>query len=193
VQPPVFKYGFYLPQTLFIFIICIVYSVLPHGVFILFFGLVYFILGYFTYKYQLLYAMEHNQHSTGRGWPIISYRTMLGLGVFHVAMAGWLALKGAFTASAVVVPLIFVTIWFSYFYSRTYQPLMEFIALSSVRRNSVHQRRETLEDLEENVWRTEATSRRRETGDSGDSRDGFTVDEARERGHTFMNPNLISP
>ena len=53
-----------------ILILCIVYSVLPRGYLVLFFGLLYFIIGYFTYKYQLLYAMDHPQHSTGRAWPM---------------------------------------------------------------------------------------------------------------------------
>ena len=56
-RPPTFSYGFYLPQPMLIFIICIVYSVLPSGGEIIGFGLIYFIIGYFTYKYQLLYCI----------------------------------------------------------------------------------------------------------------------------------------
>ncbi|KAI9785224.1 MAG: hypothetical protein M1816_000472 [Peltula sp. TS41687] len=187
VQPPVFSYGFYLPQTLLIFNVCIVYSVLPDRVYILFFGLLYFIIGYFTYKYQLLYAMDHNQHSTGRAWPIICYRAMLGLAVFQVAMLGWLALKKAFTQSAIIVPLIFGTIWFSYFYARTYEPLTKFIALSSIRRDSLQgsRPREILLGLD-NVWQDQPSHGRRRT-------DSATLDEEREKGLTFTNPNLISP
>ena len=71
VQPPIFKYGFYLPSAILIYILCIVYSVLPAGYMVLFFGLIYFVFGYYTYKYQLLYAMDHPQHATGGAWPII--------------------------------------------------------------------------------------------------------------------------
>ena len=184
MQPPEFKYGFYLPQTLLIFIICIVYSVLRSGLQILFFGLLYFVFGYFTYKYQLLYAMEHNQHSTGRAWSIIAYRTTLGVGVFHVAMACWLAFRKAIEPSVSVVPLIFTTIWFSYFYTHRYQRLTEFIALSSVRRSSRREHRPRAA-LEENVWRSDS-----ENQSEGD--DPVTVDEARERDLTFTNPGLIS-
>lgn len=182
-----FSYGFYLPQTLLIFIVCIVYSVLPHQVSILFFGLLYFVIGYFTYKYQLLYAMDHNQHSTGRAWPIISYRSILGLIVFQVAMLGWLALRKAIIPSVVILPLLFGTIWYSYFYARTYEPLTKFIALSSIRRNSLQgsRPREILLGLD-NVWQDQP-SRGRPRADSA------TLDEEREKGLTFTNPNLISP
>lgn len=65
VQPPLFKYGFYLPSAILVYVLCIVYSILPAGYMILLFGLIYFVFGYYTYKYQLLYAMDHPQHATG--------------------------------------------------------------------------------------------------------------------------------
>src|SRR5947207_3727587 len=123
VQPPIFKYGFYLPSSILILILCIVYSVLPRGYLVLFFGLLYFIIGYFTYKYQLLYAMDHPQHSTGRAWPMICYRIIIGLLFFQLAMAGVLALKTAFKRSALIIPLIIATLWFSYFYGQIFGPL----------------------------------------------------------------------
>ncbi|KAI9674450.1 MAG: hypothetical protein M1817_001788 [Caeruleum heppii] len=183
VQPPEFKYGFFLPQTLLVFILCIVYSVLPPwGVYILGFGLIYFIIGHFTYKYQLLYAMDHRQHSTGRAWTIISYRLILGMGVFQVAMAGWLALKRAFRPAAVIVPLIVATIWFNYSFSRTFEPLTQYIALNSIRRNSDAGRNGAGPDADRSHGRDESEA----TGTS-------TLDEERERGLEFINPNLISP
>jgi len=56
VRPSTFSYGFFLPQPILILIICIIYSVLPSGGYMLGFGWVYFVIGYFTYKYQLLYC-----------------------------------------------------------------------------------------------------------------------------------------
>ncbi|KAI9812509.1 MAG: hypothetical protein M1832_000403 [Thelocarpon impressellum] len=194
VQPPEFKYGFYLPQTILIFIICIVYSVLPpNGVLILGFGLLYFIIGQFTYKYQLLYAMDHRQHSTGRAWPIVSYRTILGVGVFQLAMAGWLALKQATWPSVLVIPLIFGTVWFSYFYARTFEPLTRYIALRSIRRDGhaysdgailapLDARAVSIDD---NPW-----ARSREASETAES---TTVDEEREKGQKYINPNLVTP
>ncbi|KAI9684151.1 MAG: hypothetical protein M1829_003421 [Trizodia sp. TS-e1964] len=130
--PPLFKYGFYLPQTILILILCIVYSVFPDGYLVLLFGLIYFLIGHLTYKYQLLYAMDHSPHSTGRVWPMICYRLMLGLGVFQLSMAGWLALRQALKRALMLAPLIVATVWFSYFFARTYEPLTKYIALRSI-------------------------------------------------------------
>ncbi|KAJ9249425.1 hypothetical protein DTO207G8_6692 [Paecilomyces variotii] len=134
-RPPVFSYGFSIPQTIFVFIICIVYSVFPSSWMISLGGLVYFGLGHFIYKYQLLYAMDHQQHSTGRAWPIICSRVFLGLIVFQLAMIGVLALRKAITRSVLLLPLLAVTVWFTYFFWHTYEPLMKFIALRSIDRS----------------------------------------------------------
>lgn len=180
-QPPVFKYGFYLPTSILILILCIVYSVLPAGYQVLFFGLIYFVVGYFTYKYQLLYAMDNPQHATGRAWTMICYRIMVGLGVFQVAMAGVIALKEAFTPAVLVVPLIGFTIWFSYFYGRTYEPLTRYIALRSIRRDDNPDINIADEDI--GIARPPGRMRRLSS----------TVDEEREKGQRFVNPNLVVP
>ncbi|KKA20958.1 Uncharacterized protein T310_5012 [Rasamsonia emersonii CBS 393.64] len=130
--PPTFSYGFSIPQTILIFIICVVYSVFPSSWLICLCGLVYFFLGQFIYKYQLLYAMDHQQHSTGRAWPMICSRVFVGLVVFQLAMIGVLALRRAITRSLLLVPLLGATVWFTYFFARTYEPLTKFIALRSI-------------------------------------------------------------
>lgn len=134
MQPPIFKYGFYLPSAILVYILCIVYSILPAGYMVLFFGIIYFINSYYTYKYQLLYAMDHPQHATESAWPIICYRILLGLCVFQIVMAGIIALKNQFYAASLVVPLIPFTTWYSYYFGRTYHPLMKFIALGSIQK-----------------------------------------------------------
>ncbi|KAL4782514.1 hypothetical protein BJX76DRAFT_289129 [Aspergillus varians] len=134
--PPTFSYGYSIPQSILILIICVVYSVFPSSWLICLFGLVYFTIGNFIYKYQLLYAMDHRQHSTGRAWPMICSRVLVGLVVFHLAMAGSLALRKAITPALLIVPLIGATVWFSYFYARSYEPLAKFIALRSIYRDS---------------------------------------------------------
>ncbi|RFU31345.1 hypothetical protein B7463_g4994, partial [Scytalidium lignicola] len=180
-QPPLFKYGFYLPTAILIYILCIVYSVLPAGYMVLFFGLVYFAFGYYTYKYQLLYAMEHPQHSTGRAWTMICYRILVGLGVFQVAMAGVIALKTAFTPAALIVPLIGFTFWFSYYFARTFEPLTKYIALRSIRRNSDAAINISDEDIA--FIRQPGYIRRQ----------SLTLDESREKGLRFVNPSLTAP
>ncbi len=83
----------------------------------------YFTLGYFTYKYQLIYAMDQPQPATGGAWPMICYRVILGLVVFQVTMAGLLALRTAFTQAVLVIPLVFCTAWYSYGFKATIRTL----------------------------------------------------------------------
>jgi calcium permeable stress-gated cation channel len=175
-QAPIFSYGFYLPQTMLIFIICIVYSVLPASWMITLFGLVYFLIGGFIYKYQLLYAMEHRQHSTGRAWPMICNRIITGLVLFQVAMTGILALRGALTASLFMSPLLATTIWFTVYFQKTYVPLMRFIALRSIDRASAP----PIPTPTESAW-------------DRDTDYGQTVDTSEETGLRYINPNLTQP
>ncbi|KAF2499317.1 DUF221-domain-containing protein [Lophium mytilinum] len=183
VQPPVFSYGFFLPQTILIFIICMVYSVLRSSWMVLLSGLAYFIIGHFVHKYQLLYAMDHRQHSTGKGWLMMCDRVTVGMILFQLTTAGQLALKKAFRRSILIIPLVLATLWFSYLYNRTYKPLMTFIALRSLR-SAEHS--ELGRGIQEEAFAVH-----------GQSRFGMqnrqTVDEARESGTRFINPNLIMP
>ncbi|KAI5285072.1 hypothetical protein KEM54_000851 [Ascosphaera aggregata] len=133
-KPPTFSYGMALPQAILIFVICIVYSVFPSSWLVCLFGTLYFFIGGFIYKYQLLYAMDHTQHSTGRAWPMICSRIIMGLIMFQLTTIGSLALRTAITRSILIVPLLFATVWFWYFFARTYDPLMKFIALRSIDR-----------------------------------------------------------
>lgn len=181
VQPPLFKYGFYLPSAILVYVLCIVYSILPAGYMILFFGLIYFVFGYYTYKYQLLYAMDHPQHATGGAWPMTCYRIMIGMGVFQLVMAGIIALQNAFYPAALVVPLLMFTVWYSYYFARTYEPLMKFIALRSIRRDS--NASINIADERTDVYRPPGYIRRAST----------TVDEDREEGMRFVNPSLVVP
>lgn len=175
VQPPIFSYGFYLPQSILIFIICTVYSILPNSYLILFFGLVYFVIGGFTYKYQLLYAMDHREHSTGKAWSIICVRIVMGLVFFQIAMTGVLTLRTAIKRSLLILPLIVGTMWFAVYYLRSYDPLMKFIALRSLKG--------------EGVPETPLGESRYERDTEG----GRVVDESEETGLRYMNPSVISP
>jgi hypothetical protein len=133
MYPPIFSYGFYLPQIQFIFLICIVYSVLRNAEWMLLFGLIYFLFSAFIYKYQLLYAMDHRHFSTGRAWIMICNRITVSLLVFHVTIGSQLALKLALKRALLILPLFAATLWFFVSYRRTYEPLMRFIALRSLR------------------------------------------------------------
>ncbi|KAF8477563.1 hypothetical protein BDZ91DRAFT_29304 [Kalaharituber pfeilii] len=169
-EPSIFSYGFFLPQPILILILCIVYSVLPSGTFVLSFGLIYFLIGYFTYKYQLLYAMDHPQHSTGQAWSMITYRLLIGVILFQSAMGGWFALRSAFIRAVLIIPLIVFTMWFAWFYRRTFSSLNRYIALRAI-----------TDDSGGAAARNDPESAVIEP----------TVDETRELGHAFVNPSLI--
>ena len=175
-QAPVFVYGYYLPQTLLVFVMCIVYSVLPSSWLMLLFGLVYFIIGSFIYKYQLLYAMYHRQHSTGQAWPMICNRIMVGVFIFQVAMVGTLALKGAITRAILLVPLIGGTIWYYLYFERTYNPLMNYIALNSIAPHGTVE----VPTPPESTW-------------DRDTDQGRAVDTSPDTGLRYINPNLVAP
>jgi len=175
VQPPTFSYGFYLPQTLLVFLVCIVYSVLRSSWQILLPGLIYFVIGFYVYKYQLLYAMDHRQHSTGWSWIMICDRIIVGLIIFQVTVAGQLALRTAIKRSLGIIPLVLITLWFHNVYSRSYKPLMRYIALRSIRKAEHGD--------------PDAAARRYEY----ETRNHQTVDESQETGLRFINPSLIAP
>ncbi|KAH6650439.1 hypothetical protein F5144DRAFT_556195 [Chaetomium tenue] len=185
VQPPKFYYGFYLPTALLVFILCLVYSALRGGFLVLGLGLAYFSLGYFTYKYQLLYAMDQPQHATGGAWRIICYRIVLGLVVFQLTMSGYLALQKAFTVALLVAPLFIATLWYGWDFRRRVEPLTRFIALRSIERPGEGGETAIVDG---------------DLGDAGGAeqqrevlRRGSTVDEDREKGLRFVNPSLVAP
>lgn len=176
VQPPVFNYGYFVPQTVLVFIICLVYSVLDGSWLVLLSGLLFFLIGSFVYKYQLLYAMDHRQHSTGRAWPMICNRVFVGLIVFQIAMSGWLALRKAFICALVIAPLLVGTVWFNVYFQRTFDPLMKFIALRSIGRDNIL----NMPTPPESRWNID-TDRER------------TIDTDPETGLRYINPNLVAP
>lgn len=128
--PPVFDFGLNLPQHILIFIIILIYSVVSTK--IVTSGLVYFLLGYFVYKYQLIYSFVHPPHSTGKVWPMIFRRLIFGLIIFQLFMCGTLALEGAILLSVLCTPLFLVTLVVAWNFERYYLPLHSFIALRAI-------------------------------------------------------------
>jgi hypothetical protein len=179
VRPTLFNYGFYLPTALLVFILCLVYSVLRGSQLVLLLGVCYFGLGYFVYKYQLLYSMDQPQHATGGAWPIICRRIIVALISFQVVMLAFLVLRKAFTEAALILPLMVLILWYNYYFHRQFIPLTKFIALRSIKRDSDPGR-------ESNPNQDEGEPMRL-------ARRLSTVDEDRERGISFINPSLIVP
>jgi membrane-bound metal-dependent hydrolase YbcI (DUF457 family) len=111
----------------------------------------------------------------------VCYRILVGLVVFQLVMAGVIALSKEFVPAGLVVPLIPFTLWYSYYFGRTYEPLMNFIALRSIRRESNASINIAGENVGINATGTRA--RRRQS----------TVDEEREKFSKFVNPSLTIP
>lgn len=91
-------------------------------------------------------------------------------------MACELAFKIAIRRSLLILPLLIGTVWFGYFYRRTYNPLMKYIALRSLHR----------EDDGDTIPLSESR-------DAFDTNGGAAVDESEETGRRFINPSLIVP
>ncbi|SCW04111.1 LAFE_0H06172g1_1 [Lachancea fermentati] len=131
-KPPIFNFGLQLPQPILILMITLIYSVMSTK--ILASGLAYFVIGFYVYKYQLIFATDHLPHSTGKVWPLVYRRVILGLLLFQLTMAGTLAgFQGGWVLSSCLTPLPFVTISFLWDFEKNYLPLSYFIALSSIR------------------------------------------------------------
>ena len=212
VQPPIFSYGFYLPTALLIFIICMVYSVLRESWQILLAGLVYFALGHFVYKYQLLYAMDNQQQATGRAWVMICDRIFVGLVFFQLATTGQLLLKTAITRGVLMLPLMIATIWIAIGYGRTYKPLMKFIALRSVKLGEQYTDHDpppdaSVDSLHEvnSTSSTDLAPERRAWADDSSQPEHTHYEEPRTTTHSqdvaaskgtrlrFVNPSLVIP
>ncbi|KAF3060905.1 Calcium permeable stress-gated cation channel 1 [Daldinia childiae] len=182
VRPSLFNYGFYLPTALLVFILCLVYSILPGAHIVLLLGVCYFSLGYFVYKYQLLYSMDQPQHATGGAWPIICGRIIVGLVAFEVIMIAFLVLQTAFIAASFIAPLVVLTFWYSFYSRQRYTPLTKFIALRSIKR-ATDPGSETRPDRDpDQVQRQTRLTRRMST-----------IDEDKEKGMRFINPSLVVP
>lgn len=171
-KPPVFNFGLQLPQPILIFIITLVYSVMSSK--ILTAGILYFIIGYFVSKYQLLYACVHPPHSTGKVWPLIFSRIILGLFLFRITMVGALALQNAVTCASFLAPLPLLTVYFWWSFEKQYIPLSMFIALRAIENNGNDDNSQDA-DVEQN-------------GDFNNK----TLDERRELNTRYEYPNLVN-
>ncbi|EDK40338.2 hypothetical protein PGUG_04436 [Meyerozyma guilliermondii ATCC 6260] len=198
--PPIFDFGIQLPQHIFAFIIILTYSVVSTKIVVS--GLVYFTLGYFVYKYQLVYNFVHPPHSTGKVWPMIFRRIVLGLILFQLFMCGTLALEGAVLLAVLCAPLIIVTLILSWNFERFYRPLSNFIALGAIQNpydfdkmfgddtsESTGSSKQSVGSSQESVPEGETTQllprqlRRRKS----------TVDEDREQFTDYTAPYLLDP
>lgn len=130
-KPTIFQVGLVLPQHIMMFIIMIIYSVLSTRIMVC--GLIYFFVGYWVYKYQLVYSMVHPYHSTGKVWPIVFQRVCLGLFFLHLQMFGSLALEKSYVPAGLIIPLFPTTLIAMMYFKRNYLPLLNYIALDAIK------------------------------------------------------------
>lgn len=107
---------------------------------------------------------------------MICNRIMIGLVVFQLAMIGYLALNKALTRSILLLPALVGTVWFNVYFQRTYEPLMKYIALSSIYRSD----EVDLPTPVEPRWDHETNQ-------------GRLVDSDPETGMRYMNPSVFAP
>ncbi|CAG9956336.1 unnamed protein product [Clonostachys rosea f. rosea IK726] len=189
-KPPMFQYGFFLPTALLVFNLCLIYSVVQFGFIILIVGTIYFSLGYMTFKYMVLYAMDQPQHATGGAWRMICYRVMVGLLVFETVMFGQVASHSAYIKSLFIVPLFPFTIWYSYYYKRRFEPLTRYIALRAIQSAEEISEEDETAVIDDEEGDEEATIPR---PSRSVLRRGSTLDEVKERDLAFINPSLVTP
>lgn len=144
-NPPIFNFGLQLPQPILVLIITMIYSVMSTKILVS--GLAYFVIGFYVYKYQLIFATDHLPHSTGKVWPLIYRRIILGLLLFQLTMTGTLAgFDSGLVLSSWLIPLPFITLTFWWDFETNYLPLSHYIALSSIRE---HERENSLVESSE--------------------------------------------
>lgn len=203
--PPMFDFGIQLPQHILMFIIILIYSVVSTK--IVTSGLVYFILGYLVYKYQLVYTCVHLPHSTGKVWTMLFRRLMLGLILFQLFMCGTLALDGAILLALLTSPLVFITLIITWNFEKYYSPLNNFIALRAIQNPYDYDKEfddDTLEisaSIEENNVSNNAVTESSflmggtstMNGNQELRRRRSTIDEEREQYTDYTYPHLIDP
>lgn len=200
----IFDFGLQLPQHILIFIIILIYSVVSTKIVVS--GLAYFVLGYFVYKYQLTYNFVHPPHSTGKVWPMVFRRLMLGLIIFQLFMCGTLALEGAIALAILCSPLCVVTLIITYNYEKYYLPLSSFIALRAIQSPNDFDREfdddsllvisNSLEVEADDSFINESSQLLSSSPiltTSGLSRRRSTLDEDREQFTDYTYPYLVDP
>lgn len=158
-QPSIFQVGLILPQHMMMFIITLIYSVLSVKMVVC--GLIYFFVGYWVYKYQLVYSMVHPYHSTGKVWPIVFNCVCLGLFFLHLQMFGTLALEKSYVTAGLMIPLFPTTLIAIMYFKRNYLPLLNYIALDAIKTEG-----QSVEPDDEDDFESFIGSKQRRRGDS---------------------------
>ena len=108
--PPTINYGTEYNNHLFIFIIAITYSFISP--IIIPFSAVYFLLGWFVWKYQVVHVFVQPFESGGSFWPSVYTKMSSSLFIGQLCLVGILGLKQVPAPAVLVTPLPVLTILF---------------------------------------------------------------------------------
>ncbi|KAJ9064804.1 hypothetical protein DSO57_1026468 [Entomophthora muscae] len=112
---PVFMdYGWLYGTPMFVFVIVSIYSSTSLGV--LFVGVVYFVVGYFVVKNNLLYVYTRHYESHGLLWPFVYRHLLSGIILSQLFVLGT-CLEKESSQPLLIVPLILLSIYY-YFHMR---------------------------------------------------------------------------
>lgn len=215
-SPPHFNFGLQLPLPLLTLVITLIYSVISTK--ILSAGLIYFVIGFYVYKFLLLYTYVHPQHSTGKVMPIIFRRVIFGLLLFQLTVTGTLILEKAWVLAVCLAPLPIYTLTVLWYFQDKLKPLSIFISLRAI---NIEQESSTYRDeVEEypadqtdgtyndnlnetaNAWNDNPSTNMESTSNEYHGsftsnlvkhlKTSATIDERREKNQSYDYPNLIN-
>mmetsp|Transcript_20394 Transcript_20394/g.52998 ORF Transcript_20394/g.52998 Transcript_20394/m.52998 type:complete len:803 (+) Transcript_20394:300-2708(+) len=110
MEPGSIDYGKQLPQQLVIYLIVLAYAVL-HPI-ISFFGVIYFSIGYMTWKHQLLMLYTTICESGGTNWHRIFKFIMVGVVISQATLIGVVAAKKGVKMGPFLLPLPVISYFF---------------------------------------------------------------------------------
>lgn len=110
MEPGMMDYGEMLPRQLIIYLICLAYANLQP--IISFFGVVYFVAGYVTWKHQLLMVYTKRNESGGTIWHRIFKFILVGVVISQGTLIGVIAAKQGVKMGPFLIPLPIITYFF---------------------------------------------------------------------------------
>ena len=135
--PQNFDYASYYNTFIFNLTICLAYATLAP--LILPFGLLYFVVSEFTYKYGMLYVSVTKVESGGEFWRILINRLLLVLGFSNLILFVVIWTRVSIFIAIAVAPLAVIIIAFKIFLLKHYDPVFDFYTLhqEQVHRNDL--------------------------------------------------------
>eukprot|EP00035_Acanthoeca_spectabilis_P009999 m.176273 g.176273 ORF g.176273 m.176273 type:complete len:825 (+) comp14895_c0_seq19:3120-5594(+) len=118
MEPGHIDYGKLLPQQLVVYLIVLAYAnVAP---IIVLFGIFYFVLGYFTWKHQLLMVYTTICESGGTHWHRIFKFILIGVAISQATLIGVVAAMRGIKQGPFLAPLLIITYFFYYHFDTKY-------------------------------------------------------------------------